>query len=140
MKAISFFIRTGEYEGPDKIGILLKKATFLKDSNDWNNAIRILKKVKKKMIKSSISYPHETWCKYPLYLQQAGKYEESIQEFNFLLNDLNRRAQKEAFLDDSTITTIGKKEDHFNLIMENGTKIIQGKMVLAQKREQKKAI
>lgn len=121
------------------IGELLKKATAYKSAKKWELALQSLAEAKALMLKSGISYPIETWCKYPLYLQQAGKFNESIAEFRFLLDDLERRARKESRLDDCDSDSKELKLIYYHGIIDSGRKTIKEKMALAKKREVKKS-
>lgn len=121
----------------DETAKLLRDATAFKESGDWDSAIRALAEAKERMLSSVIGYPAETWCKYPLYLQQAGRFEESMAEFDFLLNDLERRARKEAFLDDPNWKSL---PSYYHGLIENDGNTIRAKKALAQAREEKKRL
>lgn len=121
----------------DKLAELLKQATSFKDKKDWNSAIRTLAEAKKLMLISPVSYPAETWCKYPLYLQQAGRFEEAMTEFQFLLDDLERRARHDARLDDPTTGPQQRKLAYYHGIISNDERIIKEKMTLAKSRQMK---
>lgn len=66
---------------------LLRDATQKKDEKNLDGAIASLREAYKLMAQSTISYPIETFLRLPLYLQQAGRYAESIQEFERLLSN-----------------------------------------------------
>ena len=89
------------------------------------------------MLVSPVSYPAETWCKYPLYLQQAGRFAEAMTEFQFLLDDLERRARRDAQLDDPNVGPKQQKLTYYRGIIKNDKRIIREKMTLAQIRQQK---
>lgn len=92
------------------------------------------------MIGSPVHYPAETWCKYPRYLQEAGKFEEAMREFDWLIDDLPRRARKESFMDDPSVTGFGKtsKQAVFNQIVRHGMKAIRAKRLQIEQREKKR--
>jgi len=69
----------------EKSSELLKEATKKKNEKDLAGAIDCLREAYKLMAQSSISYPIETFLRLPLYLQQAGRYDESVTEFEKLL-------------------------------------------------------
>ena len=121
----------------DEIAELLRRSTELKDAQDMQGAIACLYIVKKLMLKSKVSYPAETWCKLPLYLQQAGLFDESMAEFQDLLNDLPRRAGKDVQLDNSSVGSEDSKRRHFENLTMNDARVIGEKMELARKREAK---
>lgn len=77
----------------DKVAELLRNATAFRDKKEWDAAINTLAEAKKLMLISPVLYPTETWCKYPLYLQFAGRWDEALVEFEFLL-DLNKRKSR----------------------------------------------
>lgn len=83
----------------DEIAALLREATAHADTNEWDAALDYLTQAKARMIESPVHYPIETWCKLALYLSRAGRFEESLHEFDWLLADLPRRARKESFMD-----------------------------------------
>ena len=74
---------------------LLKDATQKKNEKDLDGAIACLREAYKLMAQSSISYPIETYLRLPLYLQQAGHYNESIVEFERLLKNSPDKIAKE---------------------------------------------
>lgn len=74
---------------------LLKEATKLKDQKDLESAILCLRKAYDLMADSSISYSTTTYLRLPLYLQQAGHFEESIDEFETLLNETPDKIARE---------------------------------------------
>jgi tetratricopeptide (TPR) repeat protein len=121
----------------DRLSELLKQATAFKDKKDWDSAISTLAEAKKLMLISSVSYPAETWCKYPLYLQQAGRFAEAMTEFKFLLGDLERRARRDARLNDPTVGPKQQKLTYYRGIISNDERIIREKMALAQTRQKK---
>ena len=61
-------------------------ATQLKRAGDLNGAIDALKKQRGLMSQSFVRITTEAWCRLPLFLQQAGRYEEAIAEFQSLLD------------------------------------------------------
>ena len=79
----------------EKSSELLKEATQRKNDKDLGGAITCLREAYKLMAQSSISYPIETYLRLPLYLQQAGRYEESIIEFERLLRNSPDKIAKE---------------------------------------------
>jgi tetratricopeptide (TPR) repeat protein len=120
----------------DKLAELLRQATAFKDKNDWDAALTTLAEAKTLMLVSPVSYPAETWCKYPLYLQQAGRFAEAMTEFQFLLDDLERRARRDAQLDDPNVGPKRQKLAYYRGIITNDKRIIRENMVLAQTRRE----
>ena len=106
-----------QFASDERVAGLLKAATAHKSSGDWGAALAVLAEAKSLMLVSSVSYPAETWCRLPLYLQQAGRMEESMKEFQFLLDDLERRARRDSFLDDPNVGNPKRKEACYKLII-----------------------
>lgn len=121
----------------DKAAELLKQSTELANKNKWDKALSALAEAKKLMLISPVAYPIETWCKYPLYLQRAGRFEEAIIEFQFLFDDLDRRARHEAKLDNPNIGSEHRKKAYYQIIINNSKRVIKEKMALAQSRQKK---
>ena len=121
----------------DRVAELLRQATAFRNQRNWDAALTALAEAKRLMLVSSVSYPAETWCKYPLYLQQANRFEEAISEFQFLLNDLERRARRDTHLDDPNVGPESQKLRSYKGIIHNDGQIIREKMALAQSRQEK---
>jgi tetratricopeptide (TPR) repeat protein len=121
----------------DRVAELLRQATAFKDKKEWDKALSVLAEAKKLMLVSPVAYSIETWCKYPLYLQQAGRFEEAMEEFKFLFDDLERRARHEAKLDNPNVSSERRKIAYYQIIISNGKQIIKDKMTLAQSRQKK---
>lgn len=120
---------------------LLRQSTSQADAEDWDRAIETLRAAKARLIESHVHYPVETWCKLALYLSRAGRIEESMAEFDWLLDDLPRRARKESFMDDPSVS-FGKKTPKikvYNAIVRNTRRIVEEKRAIAVRRERKAA-
>ena len=63
----------------------LKEAGQLKDADDIEGAIRMLRRAYEEIKRDKALYPIDTFLRLPLYLQQAGKAKDSWQEFTNLL-------------------------------------------------------
>lgn len=72
---------------------LNKQATQLK-KNDINEAIICLRKANTLLSKTR-GHTIATWLRLPLFLQQAGYFEEAMQEFDKLLTETKARNTKE---------------------------------------------
>jgi hypothetical protein len=114
------------------------QATALKAAGQLDEAVAKLYRAKSLMLESDMSHTAESWCKLPLYLQHANRYEESMVEFQFLLNDLARRARKDSRIDDSNFGPEKSKNSFHDLILKNDRETIEAKMALAQKRQLKR--
>lgn len=68
------------------ISSLLSHATELK-KKDVNRAIETLKRAYVIIAKSNTEYSIDTFLRLPLYLQEAGRTDEAIAEFNILLKN-----------------------------------------------------
>ncbi len=91
------------------------------------------------MLVSPVHYPVEQWCRLGLVLQQAGRYKEAVEHFEWLLEDLPRRARAEAFMDDPS-RSFGKtsKKSVCNQIVKYQTEQIRYNAALAATREERR--
>lgn len=122
----------------EALAALLRDSTAFKDAGQWHEAVEALYCAKALMLVSQVTYPAEAWCKLPLYLQQAGRFDESMSEFQFLLDDLPRRARHEAQLDNPAVGPMDGKNRLYKTILKTTTETVQLKRALAQKRETKR--
>lgn len=121
----------------EAIAALLRESTAFKEAGDMGAAVASLQAAKALMLQSSTVYPAETWCKLPLYLQQAGLYEDALVELQFLLDDLPRRARHDSRLDDPNVGPLeGKKRNHQRTLV-NDAQVIEAKKALIMKRQAK---
>ena len=124
----------------DETAALLRAATARADAQEWDAAINCLTQTKARMIESSVHYPIETWCKLALYLSRAGKFEESMREFDELLADLPRRAHKESFMDVPEVSFGStRKKTIYNAIIRNGKRGVTEKRAVALRRMKRRA-
>ena len=107
---------------------LLRKATAYKKAGQWDKAISSLRKAYAVLGKSIAHYPLETALRLPLYLQQAGRYEEAQQEFERLLSSVDKWVA----------IMVGDRDDQYQWIVLSYRNKIEDKMRLAEKREQKR--
>lgn len=128
------------FASDEPLAALLRDSTAHKDAGQWQDAVASLYRAKALMLVSPVSYTAETWCKLPLYLQQAGLFAESMTEFQFLLHDLPRRARRDARLDDPNVLPETSKQRLYKSLLKNDAEIIQTKRALAQKREAKRKV
>jgi hypothetical protein len=132
----------GTFTRDDETAALLRRSTQEADAGDWAAAIATLYTARHRMTESPVHYPVETWCKLPLYLSRAGRFEEADAAFDWLLADLPRRARKESFMDDGSIS-FGKgtsKKKVFNLVVKNTKRVVAEKRAVAQRRRDKAAL
>jgi len=66
----------------DETAPLLRQATAYADAKAWDDAIAVLYKANEIMQASPGSWPIATWLKLPLYLQRAGRFDESMRVFD----------------------------------------------------------
>lgn len=78
-----------------RISVLHREATQLKDSGEWDKAIAALQEAQELMRKSDEIHTIERWLRLPIFLQQGGRFDEAMQEFNRLLDELNDRTADE---------------------------------------------
>lgn len=127
------------FANDEETSALGRQATVLKKAKDWDNAIRTLRKMKERMWYSPVHFGIDAWCRLPLVLQQAGRFEESEQEFEILLAELPRLARKFSFMDEPNIY-VGKpgKEAMYKEIIKTYRKLFMERRELSRKREQTK--
>lgn len=124
----------------DETADLFKRSTAMKAAGDWPSALAALAAAKERMVLSPVTYPMDAWCKYPRYLQQAGRYEDAVRELDWLLNDLPRRARKESFMDDPdrSFGRATSKQSVYNAVIRNGKKAIAEWRSKLDQRERKR--
>lgn len=123
----------------DETDALLRESTALLASGREDEAIDCLYKARDRMMVSVVHYPHETWCKLPLYLSRVGRFDEAMAAFDWLIADLPRRARKESFMDDPT-RSFGKdtpKKTVHNAIVKNLNRTVEAKRAVALRRKAK---
>lgn len=127
------------FVGDEETSALGRKATALKDAKDWDGAIQCLQEMKERMWESPVNFGIDAWCRLALVLQQAGRFEESEQEFMRLLEDMPRLARKEVRWNDPDFC-FGKpgKQAMYDQIMTIYPPLIMERRQLARKREQTK--
>lgn len=69
------------------IATLHRNATALKSEGDLDGAINLLLQAKTLANQNPISCPIDSWLRLPLFLQQAGRFDEAMAEFNELLEN-----------------------------------------------------
>ncbi|WP_329007129.1 hypothetical protein [Pseudomonas aeruginosa] len=74
--------RSPEKEEAARLG---REATALKSSGNLGGAIRCLQEVKRLMGSNPRGYTAQQWLRLPLYLQEAGRFDEAMEEFQELL-------------------------------------------------------
>lgn len=79
----------------EETSALLRRSTREAAVGDWDAAIATLYAARERLVNSPLTYPTETWCKLPLYLSRAGRFDEADAALDWLLADLPRRKKKE---------------------------------------------
>lgn len=110
---------------------LLREATKWADAKDWDQAIICLRQANARMKVSPVAYPVQTWLKFPLYLQKAGRFEEAITEFTRLADETADRVAR-AF----PHQTKAKQR----VFAKQEIDVIQDKVRLAKEREAKRQV
>lgn len=70
------------FASDNETAALLRQATAYADAKNWDEAIAALYSANRRMSASPVDYPIETWLKLPLYLQRAGRFDESVRMFD----------------------------------------------------------
>lgn len=78
-----------------RISVLHRDATKLKDLGEWDKAIDALQEAQELMRKSDELHTMESWLRLPIFLQQGGRFDEAMQEFNRLLGEVDSRTAQE---------------------------------------------
>lgn len=81
-------------ETDQKIADLHREATRYKGS-DWDKAIGLLQEAAELMRKNNTNHLMQQWLRLPLLLQQAGRFDEAMQEFERLLTEVRPKAERE---------------------------------------------
>ena len=110
----------------EETAALHREATQLKYIADWDGAIESLKKAQERMRHSNFRHPAESWLRLPLFLQQGGRFDEAMEEFNRILDETDDRIAKEC-------SYMHEYYRHGAAYFVRGT--IYGKMSLACKRQ-----
>ena len=67
----------------NRFGELMKQATAHKRAGNWDEAVRCAGEAHAIALASHAGgFAAEAWTKYPLYLQQAGRYDEAMRVFH----------------------------------------------------------
>lgn len=127
----------GMFASDEATAALHRLATNQADAKDWDGAIASLRSAHQRMCSSTVSYPAATWCRLPLYLQRAGRYDESMAAFDTLLADLSRRVRHDARLDDPNVGPAAQKQHRYERLLVDDGDFIREKKALAVKRQSK---
>lgn len=84
----------GPNEKDKEISELSGKATQFYGDKEWDRAIECLEKVRALLRDNTTIYPIATWLRLPLFLQQAGRFEEAMRQFDKLLAEVDAMAAK----------------------------------------------
>lgn len=82
------------FASDEKTAALLRQATAYADAKLWDEAIAALHDAHQRMRTSPVQYPIETWLKLPLYLQRAGRFDESVRLFDQLYAETTVRVTR----------------------------------------------
>lgn len=123
----------------DEISALGREATVLKKAGQLDEAAALLEKQRGILVRSAMHYPMSTWVRLPLVLQQAGRMPEAMATFQWLLNDLPRRARKESFLDEPEVFTAEStpKISIYHHVFGYACTAIGQAILLAEEREER---
>lgn len=110
----------------ERIAELNRAATRYKDEKDWDKAIACLREASDLTPKSNMSYAAEHYTRLPLFLQQGGRFEEAMQEFESLLASVPGIIAKEFAHQNKTTRTMLEHAYYYT---------IYDKMRLACKRQ-----
>lgn len=90
------FTVTVQVSPPDEeLRRLNREATEAKKIKDWERAVVCLQLARERMRDSTCSHTLESWLRLPIFLQQAGRFDEAMAEFNLLIQDTKPRIDRE---------------------------------------------
>lgn len=92
---LSYSIQVNKNPTSEKIAALHREATTYKEVN-WPAAVTCLQRAVRLMRKHPGNYILDHWTRLPVFLQQAGRFEEAMQEFDRLLNEVEDRVKQES--------------------------------------------
>ncbi|MEX3629856.1 MAG: hypothetical protein VB138_10660, partial [Burkholderia sp.] len=78
----------------DKIAALLRGATALRDAGDWSGAILNLQEAQRRSSTSAVDYRLTVDIRLALFLQGAGRFDESLAEIRRLLEAMPERVKQ----------------------------------------------
>lgn len=123
----------------EELAALMRLATQHAAAKNWDAALATMYEAKARMIESPSHQTNDAWCKLPLYLSRAGRFAEAMAEFDWLLADAPRRARKESYLDNPSVS-FGKgttKRSIYLRNMRNIKRVVDKSRAIAQRRQQK---
>ncbi len=98
---LSYSIQVTKSPTYEKIAALHREATTHKKVN-WPAAVTCLQKAARLMREHPGNYVIDRWTRLPVFLQQAGRFEEAMQEFDQLLSEVEDRVKQESSDDASS--------------------------------------
>lgn len=95
----------------ERIAALHREATTHKGVN-WDAAVACLQEAAGLMRLHNSLFDTDRWTRLPVFLQQAGRFDEAMQEFDSLLSDVKPRAIRE--MTNSRSPSAVKRHTHLN--------------------------
>ena len=120
----------------EETAALNREATRLRDTGDIDAAIECLRKAAARMRASSMHHTIQTWLRLPLFLQQAGRYDEAMNEFQRLIDETPERNLR--YLPDDANYSGGTPAQLRARARRYDLKIITEKVELATRREERR--
>lgn len=84
----------------ERIAALHREATQHKE-DDWSKAVACLQEASDLMRRHGGNYGIERWIRLPVFLQQAGRFPESLKEFDRLVKETDERVRRDSRVDAS---------------------------------------
>lgn len=113
----------------ERIAALHREATQHKE-DDWSKAVACLQDASDLMRRHGGNYGIERWIRLPVFLQQAGRFSESLKEFDRLVKETDERVRRDSRVDAS--------QAWFDYRTHLDLQLIYDKMRMACKREKLK--
>jgi tetratricopeptide (TPR) repeat protein len=131
------YIATHDSPTDQRIAALNRQATVHKENGDWPAAVACLKEAHGLMGKSGLAHTAQAWCRLPLFLQQAGRFDESMAVFDELLDQLPEMARRATGIGNKNIGPAQGKRSRYNWLVASYKKVYLEKRELAQSRQAK---
>lgn len=87
--------RVSSQDAAEEIAALHREATAKKSEKDWDAAIACLREAAELSPHTKVTYPIKHYLRLPVFLQQAGRVDESMREFSELIDSVQGRIGKD---------------------------------------------
>lgn len=130
-------IQTFTSPNDERIAALNRQATVHKDSGHLDAAVACLKEAHSLMKQSGTTHTPQAWCRLPLYLQHAGRFDESMAVFDQLLVELPDMARRATGIGNKNMGPAKGKRARYNHMVAGYTEVYLAKRALVASRHNK---